>query len=107
MFVGFAVVESLAFAGCNWGAVTDTGADCGLCACAARAEERRGFNRSAAIPNKTHEIAAMDRTDERRKVPPGTYQLGCYPALNTHASYDGSSPRCLVATELSGRKAKA
>ena len=43
------------------------GAGCALCACAAKAEERRGFSLMAAAKNKTHEIAAMLRTDKRRK----------------------------------------
>jgi hypothetical protein len=65
MSAGFAVVESFVFTGCSWGAAAETGAACGLCA--AKAEDRCGFSRIAAMPNKAHEIAAMLGRDERRK----------------------------------------
>src|SRR5713226_10781967 len=70
MSAGFAVVESLAFIGCSCAPCGARAATAGigraLCVCAAKAEDSRGFSRIAATTNKTHEIAAMVRTDERR-----------------------------------------
>lgn len=57
----FNVAEGVAFTG--WAAG----------ACAAKAEENRMFSRTAATPNKRQDTAAIVRTDERCKIPPGTY----------------------------------
>ena len=38
----------------------------GTCGCAAKADEKRGLTRTAATPNKAHEMAATVRTEERR-----------------------------------------
>ena len=66
MSAGFTAAESVAFTGCScapcWAEAAAAGAAGALCGCAAMAEESRGLSRMAVTPN---------RTDERRKVPPG------------------------------------
>lgn len=87
MFAGFRVGGTVALTSCG-----AAGAGCAVWACAAKAEERRGFRRMAAAANNKEESAVMVRTDWRRKVPPENFLSGIYLVPINATSYRWTSP---------------
>lgn len=81
----FTVDGTVALIECNCAACggVEAGASCALWGWAAEAEESCGLSRMAAAANKTHEVAAMVKNDERRKRSlQETIWKRCYPAQN-------------------------